>query len=230
MDQNQRVGIHENSRVSSVQDKTLLEGAGRKGHWEKVYQRKSAEEASWHQSVPQPSLSLITATGLERNTPILDIGGGASLLTDHLLELGYTDLTILDVSGAALEQARLRLGKDAESVHWVEADVTQFKPGRRYGLWHDRAAFHFLTDNKDRQTYIEILKRALKAKGQVIISTFSPQGPGKCSGLDVMQYDREKMEGVLGPDFILLEQQEDQHVTPGGSEQWFNYFRFQKIE
>jgi SAM-dependent methyltransferase len=229
VDQNQRTGNHEYSCVNPNQDKTVIEDGGRKGHWETVYQRKTFAETSWHQPVPQPSLSMITGAGLERNTPILDIGGGASLLADHLIELGYIDLTILDVSGAALKQASLRLGEDARAVHWVETDVTQFKPGRSYGLWHDRAAFHFLTDDNDRKAYLEVLNRALAVQGQVIIATFSPQGPRKCSGLDVVQYDREKMEGVLGPDFILLEQQKDQHVTPGGSEQWFNYFRFQKI-
>jgi hypothetical protein len=202
----------------------------RKDHWENVYRHKTADQTSWHQDVPQLSLAMIDKALSDRNTPIIDIGGGASLLVDHLLERGYSDLTILEISAAAITQSKARLGGRAEVPSWLEADVTRFNPSRRYGLWHDRAAFHFLTDPEDRQSYVDILTRALELQGQAIIATFSLQGPKKCSGLDIVQYDAEKMALILGPAFVLLEEQEELHITPRGGEQRFNFFRFQKIQ
>lgn len=208
----------------------MIKNQKRKGHWEKVFRQKSADQTSWHQDVPQLSLAMIARASLDFKTPIIDIGGGASLLVDHLLEQGYSDLTILDISVAALEQAKARLGNRAGVPVWVEADVTRFRPVRQFGLWHDRAAFHFLTDPEDRRSYVDVLTRALITRGQAVIATFSPQGPEKCSGLDIIQYDASRIGETLGPAYDLLEQREERHLTPSGGEQWFNYFRFQKNE
>lgn len=208
----------------------MIKNQQRKRHWEKVFRQKSADQTSWHQDVPQLSLAMIARASLDINTPIIDIGGGASQLVDHLLEKGYRDLTILDISAAALEQAKARLGSRAGVPVWVEADVTRFSPVRQFGLWHDRAAFHFLTDPEDRQSYVDALTRALATRGQAVIATFSPQGPEKCSGLEIIQYDAFRMGETLGPAYDLLEKQEERHLTPSGGEQWFNYFRFRKNE
>jgi ubiquinone/menaquinone biosynthesis C-methylase UbiE len=202
----------------------------RKDHWESVYQQKPADETSWHQAVPRWSLSMIAAANPGCDTPIIDIGGGASLLVDHLLEQGFNDVTVLDISAAALEQTKARLGSRAGRPCWVEADVTQFSPARRYGLWHDRAAFHFLTAPDDRRKYVGVLNRSLEPQGQAIIATFSPLGPEKCSGLEIIQYTAGKMQAVLGPSFELLEQQEELHLTPWGDKQNFNFFRFRKMK
>jgi SAM-dependent methyltransferase len=200
----------------------------RKRHWETVYSKKAAEETSWYQAIPHLSLSMIANAGLGPEASLVDIGAGASLLVDHLLDQGYRDLTVLDISSAALAQASSRLGERAALVKWTETDVTAFKPARQFDLWHDRAAFHFLTEAEDRQRYLAVLQKALAPGGQAILATFAPGGPAKCSGLDIVQYDAERLGRELGPEFILLEQQEERHVTPAGGEQLFNFFRFQR--
>lgn len=207
----------------------MKENVRSKKHWETVYRQKTVEQTSWHQSIPQMSLSMVAKAAESLDIPIIDIGGGASLLADHLLDHGYSDVTILDISGAALQQAQARLGDRSDQLNWIEEDVTRFRPARRYGLWHDRAAFHFLTEAGDQQRYASVLKDALESGGQAIIATFSPSGPKKCSGLDIVQYDTLKIESILGPAFRLLETQENLHVTPGGREQWFNFFRFLRL-
>jgi len=200
----------------------------RKRHWESVYSNKAAEETSWYQRVPRLSLSMIANTGLGPDAALVDIGGGASRLVDHLLNEGYRNLTVLDVSSAALVNAAHRLGDRAARVNWIEADVTTFSPTRQYDIWHDRAAFHFLTEKTDREKYAVVLRQALATGGQAIVATFAPGGPLKCSGLHIVQYDAGKLSRELGPEFILLEQQTEQHVTPGGGQQLFNFFRFEK--
>lgn len=199
----------------------------RKQHWEAVYQSKAAEETSWYQPVPRLSLSMIVNTGMGSDASLIDIGGGNSLLVDHLLERGYNDLTVLDLSAAALDQAASRLGSEAP-VTWVEADVTSFIPSRVFDLWHDRAAFHFLTSASDRKRYLAVLRKTLKPEGQAIIATFAPGGPSRCSGLEIVQYDAGKLGRELGSEFTLKEQCEERHVTPAGGEQLFNFFRFQR--
>jgi SAM-dependent methyltransferase len=199
----------------------------RKRHWETVYGNRAAEETSWHQAFPRLSLSMIANAGLGLSAALIDIGAGNALLIDHLLDQGYRDLTALDISSVALAQAALRIG-DRGPVHWIEADVTTFRPGRQFDLWHDRAAFHFLTDALDRQQYLSVLRKALKPLGQAILATFAPGGPKKCSGLDIVQYDAEKLGRELGPEFTLLEQQDEGHLTPAGREQLFNFFRFER--
>jgi SAM-dependent methyltransferase len=200
----------------------------RKQHWDNVYGGKPAQLNSWYQAVPGISLSMIANSGLGHDASLIDIGGGASLLVDHLLDLGYRDLTVLDVSRAAMAQARERLARRASLVHWIEADVTRHAPDRLFDLWHDRAAFHFLTAKADRSRYVMALRNSLAPEGQAIISTFAPSGPAQCSGLDIVRYDGTQLSEQLGPEFSLEEQEEESHLTPAKREQAFNYFRFRR--
>jgi len=198
----------------------------RRDHWNRVYQTRATESVSWYQQHPDLSLELIAASGVRREAGIIDVGGGASFLVDHLLKLGYTNLAVLDISGAALSIGRSRLGVRAASVEWFEADVTCFEPSHRYALWHDRAVFHFLTDAGDRSRYVATLRKALQPGGTVIIAAFAPDGPPKCSGLDVVRYNEYSIAAELGDKFQLREIRRETHVTPGKAEQRFNYFRF----
>lgn len=201
----------------------------RKHHWEKVYRDRPAAETSWHQAAPRLSLSMIGRAGIKAEDALIDIGGGASLLVDHLLDRGFSRVSVLDLSGAALQQARQRLGERARRVDWIEADVCDFCPDTVYRLWHDRAAFHFLTAAGDREKYVRNLRRALAPGGQAVIATFAPAGPPKCSGLDIVRYDSEGLMAELGPGFRLEEQAGEIHLTPAGREQAFNYFRLERV-
>ncbi|MCW8925846.1 MAG: class I SAM-dependent methyltransferase [Xanthomonadales bacterium] len=196
-----------------------------KGHWENVYAGKPATQVSWYQPEPALSLRLIHEAGVDKDSPLVDIGGGASTLVDALCEQGYESVSVLDVSASALAQARARLGERAGRVEWFEADITAFDPPHSFQLWHDRAVFHFLTDKADRASYVQTLKKCLLAGGQVTIMTFAIGGPKKCSGLDIVQYDAEKMCLELGPEFDLLDTGHDVHITPAGGEQKFAWFR-----
>ena len=200
----------------------------RKQHWETVYASKSPLEVSWYQTEPRLSLQMIAATGAAKDAPIIDVGGGASVLVDRLLDAGYTSLSVLDISGQALVHARSRLGARAAQVEWIEADITAFVPPRSFQVWHDRAVFHFLTAAEDRRKYVEVLRRGLAIGGQLVIAAFAIGGPVKCSGLDIVQYDAAKMTAELGAGFRLLEEQGELHATPSGKEQLFGYFRFQR--
>ena len=201
----------------------------RRDHWNRVYQTKAPESVSWYQPRPEVSLAMIAASGVDKDAGIIHVGGGASVLVDHLLGLGYTNLAVLDVSDAALSVSRSRLGSKATAVEWFEADVTTFEPQHRFGLWHDRAVFHFLTDADDRTGYVATLSKALQPDGAVIIATFAPDGPPKCSGLDVRRYDEHSIAAELGAGFQLREVRRETHVTPGSAEQRFNYFRFGRV-
>lgn len=200
----------------------------RREHWNRVYRTRAPDGVSWYQRRPDVSLELIAASGIARDAGIIDIGGGASVLVDHLLDLGYSNLAVLDVSGAALDASRSRLGARAGGIEWFEADVTAFEPPHRYALWHDRAAFHFLTSAADRASYTATLRKTLKPGGTVIIATFAPEGPPKCSGLDVVRYGEQALAAELGAEFALQEVRREVHITPGGAEQRFNYFRFER--
>ena len=202
--------------------------AERKSHWESIYGSRPPEALSWHQADPALSLRLIRQALPELEAPLIDIGGGASRLVDGLLEAGYRDLTVLDVSATALGLARLRLGQQAAAIAWVEADVTRFQPQRRYRLWHDRAVFHFLTEAEDRRRYVAALDAALEPGGQLIIASFAIGGPERCSGLEIVQYDAPKLSAELGDAFELLEQQDVLHRTPTGAEQAFSFFRLRR--
>ena len=200
----------------------------RQAHWENVYATKGENEVSWFQQSPAPSLELIVQVGAVSNSAIIDIGGGASRLVDHLVDQGFADVTVLDLSSAALETARARLGARAGRVHWLVADATIWEPVKRYDIWHDRAAFHFLTDEKDRAAYIERLTRGLKAGGHAIIATFALDGPEKCSGLPVARYDAARLGQTLGPGFRLVHTRQHAHATPWDSRQHFQFSVFQR--
>lgn len=199
-----------------------------KSHWEKVYESKQPTEVSWFQTHPSLSLKLIEATGIGKQQAIIDVGGGASVLVDSLLAAGFQQLTVLDISAAAIRYAKERLGARATSVEWYEADVTNFVPPHRFVLWHDRAVFHFLTDATARQNYVRVLNDSLTPDGHLIIATFAIDGPPKCSGLDVVRYDAKSLGAELGTGFELLETRDETHVTPWQTEQKFTYCRFRR--
>jgi len=200
----------------------------RERHWRGVYAGKDEDEVSWYQARPETSLRLIAATGAGREAPIIDAGGGASTLVDHLLDAGHADITVLDIAPEALKKARLRLGARAAQVRWIAADLLSWQPPRQYAIWHDRAVFHFLTAEEDRQRYVEVLKRALAPGRHVIIATFAPDGPERCSGLPVMRHSPESIAATLGPDFTLEEAADEHHTTPAGKVQHFNYARLRR--
>jgi SAM-dependent methyltransferase len=204
--------------------------AGRRAHWENVYTTKGENEVSWFQQSPAPSLELIVQAGATSKSAIIDIGGGASRLVDHLVAQGVEDVTVLDLSGAALAAAKSRLeshpGGNAVRVNWIVADATAFEPVKLYDIWHDRAAFHFLTDASDRAAYIDRLGRGLKIGGHAIIATFAPDGPEKCSGLPVARYDSASLGRTLGPAFKLVHTQRHAHATPWDSRQAFQFSVF----
>ncbi len=197
-------------------------------HWQQTYQNKSPLEVSWYQKEPTLSLRLIEASGVSPEESIIDVGGGASLLVDCLLERGFSQLSVLDISANALDLTRRRLAERAAAVNWHEIDITCFEPPRTYALWHDRAVFHFLTDADDRSRYRAILEQALKPGGHLIMGTFAVGGPEKCSGLDIVQYDADRLQAELGAGFELLEQTSELHRTPAGKDQAFNFFRLVK--
>lgn len=203
--------------------------AERKSHWENIYSVKAPTEVSWYQPHPATSLELINRTGIAKAAQIIDVGGGASTLVDDLLSQGFGHITVLDIASAALEKSQARLGTRATSVTWVEADITQASlPPSHYDLWHDRAVFHFLTDAKDRRSYIKALERSLKPSGHLIVATFAPDGPKKCSRLDIVRYSPDELRGEFGDDFRLIESTDEAHQTPFGTEQRFIYCHFQK--
>jgi 2-polyprenyl-3-methyl-5-hydroxy-6-metoxy-1,4-benzoquinol methylase len=198
-----------------------------KAHWEHIYQHKQPYEVSWTQEKPHLSLQLIHQYHPEKDAAIIDVGGGDSRLVDYLLDEGFTNLTVLDISESAIHRARVRLGEKANSVHWIVCDIRDFKPDTIYNIWHDRAAFHFLTHEKDLETYIQLIEKAVS--GHLVIGTFSVDGPKKCSGLEISQYDEQKMT-------VLFEtaqfQKEDclreDHITPAGATQNFVFCTFFK--
>jgi SAM-dependent methyltransferase len=198
-------------------------------HWEKLYQSKSEREVSWFQESPALSLDLIRATRVTTVEPIIDIGGGASRLVDALLDAGFTAVTVLDLSEKALATSKARLGARRAKVKWIAADVTTWEPSETYGVWHDRAAFHFLTDPKDRVAYAERALRAVRPGGQVIIGTFALDGPERCSGLPVARYDSASLGVALGPSFDFVESRTDAHQTSTGTIQRFQFSRFRRL-
>ena len=195
-----------------------------KAHWERVYQTKSPTAVSWYQPEARLSLDLIGRVAPDLTTPIIDVGGGASTLVDGLLNAGYHDLTVLDLAGSALAAAESRLGASANRVRWIEGNVlTAPLPANHYGVWHDRAVFHFLTDPADRARYVEQCHRAVRARGHVIVASFAPDGPQRCSGLDVVRYTPGSMHAEFGDRFTLQDSAREQHETPSGTIQSFVY-------
>jgi len=195
-------------------------------HWESVYSQKGEQEVSWFQEAPEPSLELIARTDATPQSGIIDIGGGASRLVDALLSRGFNDLCVLDLSEAALAKARARLGERATKVRWITADVTTWQPDARYDLWHDRAAFHFLTEPAAQRAYVERVRLALRAGGHAIIATFALDGPEKCSGLPVARHSAETIAALLGAEFAPVDTRRHEHTTPWGSVQKFQFSTF----
>jgi 2-polyprenyl-3-methyl-5-hydroxy-6-metoxy-1,4-benzoquinol methylase len=196
-----------------------------KTHWESIYSAKQATEVSWYQAHPQLSLDLIRhAASNNPAAAIIDVGGGASTLVDHLLDDGFTDVTVLDISARALLAAQIRLGERASRVTWIEADVTTADlPVHHFAVWHDRAVFHFLIDPRDRRRYVRTVSHAVKPDGTVIVATFADDGPTRCSGLKVARYSPAELHGEFGDEFHLLEHYRETHHTPFRTEQKFIY-------
>jgi SAM-dependent methyltransferase len=192
--------------------------------WESVYSQKAPDEVSWYRSHLDESLRFLNSAQLEPSASIIDVGGGASSFVDDVLERGYSNVTVLDLSATALEAARERLGARASGIQWVCADVTLADlPENAYDFWHDRAVFHFLVDPAARTRYVDTLRKAVKSGGHVVIATFGPNGPRKCSGLDVVRYTAEALHSELGDDFEKIAESTEIHKTPWGSDQEFVY-------
>jgi SAM-dependent methyltransferase len=200
---------------------------GRKEHWEGVYSSKPSERLGWFKPRLQTSLEWITTLGPDPDTPIIDVGGGASTLIDDLLDIGYSSITVLDIAEPALDLLKTRLGEKDSVVDWLCGDITNIDlPENAFELWHDRAVFHFLTEAEDRERYRGNLCRALRPGGHMIIGTFAPEAPPKCSGLPVQRYDVDLLRDTLGEEFELQRHQKEMHVTPGGVEQMYLYCAF----
>ena len=195
-----------------------------KEHWENVYTTKAIDAVSWFQEHAENSLKLIQQTGVPLSAAIIDIGGGASTLVDDLLAKGYSNLSVLDLSAAALNASQTRLGAKASDVNWVVADITKADlPVQSYDVWHDRAVFHFLTSAEDRQAYVQTVLRAVKPGGHVIVATFAEDGPLQCSGLPVMRYNPDELHAEFGEPFTLVHHEKESHQTPFGTAQQFTY-------
>ncbi len=197
-------------------------------HWDNAYRIKGESGVSWFEESPAISLDLIRATGVGANGSIVDIGGGASRLVDGLVREGFEAVTVLDLSQEALARAKARLGAQGSKVRWIVADVTTWEPTQTYDVWHDRATFHFLTEEKDRVAYSERVSRAVSTGGHVIIGTFALDGPERCSGLPTMRHDAASLARMLGPSFELVECRNHMHLTPVGSEQHFQFSHFRR--
>jgi SAM-dependent methyltransferase len=201
----------------------------RSDHWDKVYREKPPERLSWHQDSPQASLDVLDRLGIGPAAAVIDIGGGISTLVDELLKRGWQDVSVLDISEAALANARQRLGARADQVKWHAADITAWSPERQYDLWHDRAVFHFLTAPDQRAAYGAALRRALAPGGKLVIATFALDGPEKCSGLPVTRYDARALAAAFGPEFRLIESWTADHTTPWGDRQSFQWCVFDRV-
>lgn len=197
-----------------------------KAHWENVYETKSPQEVSWTQEIPKISLDFIQSFALDKDVRIIDIGGGDSLLVDHLLDLGFTNVSVLDISAHAIERAKVRLGERASLVQWIVSDINEFQPEITYDLWHDRAAFHFLTSTSDIGRYARLVENHAK---NLVVGTFSTDGPQKCSGLEITQYDETSLEELFqAKGFECIENKREDHQTPFGTSQNFVFASFRK--
>ncbi len=202
----------------------------RKTHWESVYKTKSDQQVSWFREHLDNSLRMILQTKVGKDAAVIDVGGGSSTLADDLLDHGFADVTVLDISAAALQKSKERLGGKAAQIEWLEADITNVSlPENHYDVWHDRAVFHFLTDPEDRRKYVELVMRSLKPGGHIIVASFGENGPQKCSGLDVVRYNPETMHGEFGSGFKLVKSLNETHETPFGTTQEFIYCYCRKV-
>lgn len=200
----------------------------RKAHWENVYSTNDETGASWHQGEPRLSLELIRSVAPAEGGRIIDVGGGASVLVDRLLDLSFEKIAVLDISQTAVSKARSRLSGRAGRVDWIAADITEAQALGTFDVWHDRAVFHFLTDAADRRKYVELARQTVRAGGHLVIASFADDGPRRCSDLDVCRYNAESMATELGEDFSLVRQARETHTTPSGSLQAFFYGVFRR--
>lgn len=202
----------------------------KKAHWENVYSTKGRDEVSWFREHLDTSLKMIVGTGVGYEAAIIDVGGGNSTLVDDLIERGFIDVSVLDISGKAISDSKERLGAKAATVNWIESDITMAAlPPNHFDVWHDRAVFHFLTDENDRKKYVDLMMSSVKPGGHVIVASFSLEGPQKCSGLDVVRYSPESMHGEFGSSFDLIESVGEEHNTPFGTTQQFVYCHCRRI-
>jgi ubiquinone/menaquinone biosynthesis C-methylase UbiE len=199
-----------------------------KEHWEKVYSTKQFTEVSWYQAAPTVSLGFINEFRVAKDAAIIDVGGGDSYLVDYLLALGYTNITILDISEAAINRAKIRLGEKANLVNWVVSDITDFVPDRQFDFWHDRAAFHFLTTEKQVNKYLAVARKSLSRTGKIVVGTFSETGPSTCSGLPVKQYSETTLTTLIKKWFQKIKCIHTDHVTPFNTIQNFLFCSFKK--
>ena len=197
-------------------------------HWDEVYSTKAANELSWFQPYPKTSMEFVALFNLPLDADIIDIGGGDSLFVDALLDKGYTNIYLLDISAQAIERAKQRLGTKANKVHWIVSDITTFKPTVQFDFWHDRAAFHFLTTEKNINKYVSIAEEAVKKNGHLILGTFSENGPQKCSGLAIKQYSENSMSARFEVAFDRIKCIEEEHTTPNNTTQNFLFCSFKK--
>jgi 2-polyprenyl-3-methyl-5-hydroxy-6-metoxy-1,4-benzoquinol methylase len=202
----------------------------RKKHWENIYQTKELKDVSWFQPTPETSLDFFKQFHVSTEAKVIDIGGGDSLLVDHLLDLGYRDISVLDISEAAIERAKKRLGERANKAKWIVADASTFKPTEKYDFWHDRAAFHFLTDEQEITQYLETARNAINPAGVLVIGTFSEQGPTKCSGIEIKQYSESSMTDRLKNFFEKIKCITVDHKTPFETIQNFVFCSFRKLK
>ena len=203
----------------------------RKQHWENVYRTKRPSEVSWYQVEADVSVRLIQEVASERSAPILDVGSGTSVLVAQLVAAGYDNVTVLDISGAAIAAAQARLGPSAARIRWIEADILEAQlPDSRYQVWHDRAVFHFLTEPADRAKYVAQVRRAVPPGGYALVAAFAEDGPTRCSGLDVMRYSPASLHAEFGDGFRLVKSERDEHRTPGGSTQMFTYCLCRRVD
>lgn len=205
-----------------------MEGFNRKNHWENIYQTKGQREVSWYQAKPATSLAFIEKSGLPLSAKIIDVGGGDGFLVDYLLEAGYEDITVLDISAAAIDKAKLRLGDKANAVKWIVNDVTSFAPTEKYDLWHDRAVFHFLIAEDDIADYRKIVADSINTNGTLIIGTFSENGPKRCSGIEIRQYSAEALTERFNEHFERRATLTEDHQTPFDTFQNFVFCSFKK--
>lgn len=202
----------------------------RKDHWEKIYSTKALDEVGWFQKTPAISLELISYLKLPKTASIIDIGGGDSFLATKLLAMGYTDITVLDLSAKSIERAQNRLEKNANKIKWIVSDILNFKPEREYDCWHDRAAFHFLIEPSEIKKYVNISETTLASSGGLILGTFSTIGPKKCSGLDIQQYDNKSLSDTFERYFTLQKFLDHKHITPSGNTQNYIFGVLRKNE
>ena len=199
-----------------------------KQHWEEIFQQKTDHQKSWFQPYPSTSIKLIEEINLDKNAAIIDVGGGDSRLIDNLIEKGYTNVTVLDISSNALENAKIRLGDNAKKVKWAISNILNFRSDQQFDLWHDRAAFHFITTDKEIEKYVETSYNIITTGGYLIIGTFSEKGPQKCSGLDIKQYSEDSMSARFEETFEKIICLKEDHITPSGNKQNFLFCIFKK--